>query len=128
MAVVPFGGAGGQQRQIGPAVVGVSASGNKVTRTTVVRSATSAKDTILAWVQQTVNHYNVSAILQISFIVFNRTLFKQNVNVTNFSTSWNDGLAFCALIHNFYPEAFDFEKLDARNRRYNFTLAFKAAE
>ncbi len=52
----------------------------------------------------------------------------QNVNVTNFSTSWNDGLAFCALIHAFYPEAFDFGQLDARNRRHNFTLAFKAAE
>ncbi len=49
-----------QQRQVGDPVVGVSPSGNKVTRTTVVRSATSAKDTILAWVQQTVNHYNVS--------------------------------------------------------------------
>ncbi len=52
----------------------------------------------------------------------------KNVNVTNFSTSWNDGLAFCALIHNFYPEAFDFDKLEPRNRRYNFTLAFQAAE
>ena len=48
--------------------------------------------------------------------------------MTNFSTCWNDGLAFCALIHNFYPEAFEFDKLEARNRRYNFTLAFKAAE
>lgn len=52
----------------------------------------------------------------------------KNVNVTNFSTSWNDGMAFCALIHNFYPEAFDFDSLDPRNRRHNFTLAFKAAE
>jgi hypothetical protein len=52
----------------------------------------------------------------------------QNVNVTNFSTCWNDGLAFCALIHSFYPEAFDFDKLDSRNRRYNFTIAFEAAE
>ena len=52
----------------------------------------------------------------------------QNVNVTNFSTCWNDGIAFCALIHNFYPEAFEFDKLDSRNRRYNFTLAFDVAE
>ena len=52
----------------------------------------------------------------------------QNVNVTNFSTCWNDGIAFCALIHNFYPEAFEFDKLDSRNRRYNFTLAFYVAE
>ena len=52
----------------------------------------------------------------------------QNVNVTNFSTCWNDGIAFCALIDNFYPEAFEFDKLDSRNRRYNFTLAFDVAE
>ena len=50
------------------------------------------------------------------------------MNVTNFSTSWNDGLAFCALIHNFYPEAFDFKELSPKNRRHNFNLAFKAAE
>jgi hypothetical protein len=52
----------------------------------------------------------------------------QSMNVTNFSTSWNDGLAFCALIHYYYPEAFDFEKLDPKNRRENFTLAFQVAE
>ena len=52
----------------------------------------------------------------------------QNVQIDNFSSSWNDGLAFCALIHNFYPDAFDFAQLDAKNRRYNFTLAFKTAE
>ena len=50
------------------------------------------------------------------------------MNVTNFSTSWNDGLAFCALIHYYYPEAFDFSSLDPKNRKENFTLAFKAAE
>ncbi len=44
-----------------PAAIGSGGgSGNRVARTTVVRSATSAKDTILAWVQQTVNHYQVS--------------------------------------------------------------------
>ena len=52
----------------------------------------------------------------------------QNVKVENFSTSWNDGMAFCALIHHFYPDAFDFEKLNPKNRRYNFDLAFKTAE
>ncbi len=50
------------------------------------------------------------------------------MDVTNFSTSWNDGMAFCALIHKFYPEAFDFDKLEPGNRRYNFTLAFEMAE
>lgn len=51
-----------------------------------------------------------------------------NVNITNFSSSWADGLAFCALIHHFYPDAFDFNKLNAKNRRANFTLAFETAE
>merc|ERR1719225_1791118 len=37
-------------------------------------------------------------------------------------------MAFCALIHYFYPEAFDFKSLDPSNRRYNFTLAFDTAE
>ncbi|BFZ18190.1 hypothetical protein BsWGS_21229 [Bradybaena similaris] len=50
------------------------------------------------------------------------------VEVTNFSTSWNNGMAFCALIHHFFPNAFDFSKLDPKQRRYNFTLAFDTAE
>ncbi|XP_037090244.1 smoothelin-like isoform X5 [Pollicipes pollicipes] len=57
-----------------------------------------------------------------------RTRDYQNVNIENFSTSWNDGMAFCALIHHFYPDAFDFEKLNPKNRRYNFDLAFKTAD
>ena len=52
----------------------------------------------------------------------------QGVNVVNFSTSWNDGLAFCALIHYFCPESFDFNTLDAKNRKHNFQLAFDTAE
>ena len=52
----------------------------------------------------------------------------QNVKIENFSTSWNNGLAFCALIHHYYPDAFDYQQLDARNRAYNFDLAFRTAE
>lgn len=51
-----------------------------------------------------------------------------NVEIKNFSTSWNDGMAFCALIHNFRPYAFDFSELRPENRRANFTLAFEVAE
>lgn len=51
-----------------------------------------------------------------------------NVDVKNFSSSWNDGMAFCALIHHFYPKAFDYSKLNPKNRRFNFTLAFDCAE
>ena len=50
------------------------------------------------------------------------------IPMTNFSTCWNDGLAFCALIHVFYPDNFDWYALDAQNRRHNFTLGFDKAE
>jgi len=50
------------------------------------------------------------------------------IPMTNFSTCWNDGLAFCALIHVFYPDNFDWYALDAQNRRHNFTLGFEKAE
>lgn len=52
----------------------------------------------------------------------------QNVKLENFSTSWADGLAFCALLHHFLPEAFDYSALSPDKRRHNFTLAFKIAE
>ncbi|PAA49790.1 hypothetical protein BOX15_Mlig001950g4 [Macrostomum lignano] len=52
----------------------------------------------------------------------------QGVEVTNLSSSWGDGLAFCALIHSFHPEAFDFNELSAANRKRNFELAFETAE
>uniref|UniRef100_A0A1B0CRA8 Calponin-homology (CH) domain-containing protein n=1 Tax=Lutzomyia longipalpis TaxID=7200 RepID=A0A1B0CRA8_LUTLO len=56
-------------------------------------------------------------------------LFSQkNVQITNFSTSWCDGLAFCALIHHFLPDAFDYSALTPQQRKHNFTLAFRVAE
>lgn len=50
------------------------------------------------------------------------------VSITNFSSSWADGMAFCALIHSFAPAAFDFAALHPRNRKENFELAFRVAE
>ncbi|CAH0715215.1 unnamed protein product, partial [Brenthis ino] len=52
----------------------------------------------------------------------------KNVKLENFSTSWADGLAFCALLHHFLPDAFDYSKLSPEKRRHNFTLAFKVAD
>ncbi|XP_053558191.1 smoothelin [Bombina bombina] len=52
----------------------------------------------------------------------------EHVNIQNFSSSWSDGMAFCALVHNFFPEAFDYSQLVPQNRRKNFDLAFSAAE
>lgn len=51
----------------------------------------------------------------------------KNVNITNFSSSWSDGLAFCALIHSFIPNSFDYSRLESNNRYENFELAFDIA-
>jgi hypothetical protein len=51
-----------------------------------------------------------------------------NVKITNFSSSWSDGLAFCALIHHFMPNLFNYTELNSNDRRHNFELAFQLAE
>ncbi|MFH4974438.1 hypothetical protein AB6A40_001147 [Gnathostoma spinigerum] len=68
----------------------------------------SIKDALLRWVQIKLQDYPVK--------------------ITNFSSSWADGMAFCALIHRFVPDAFDFDKLNRDNRKENFELAFRVAE
>jgi hypothetical protein len=75
----------------------------------MVRSPNAIKQILLDWTKAMTQGYS-------------------GVEVTNFSSSWNNGMAFCALIHHFFPNAFDFSKLDPKQRRYNFTLAFDTAE
>ncbi|KAM9511167.1 uncharacterized protein ACWYII_045752 isoform 2-T3 [Salvelinus alpinus] len=58
----------------------------------------------------------------------NKTRNYEGVSIENFSSSWCDGLAFCALIHRFFPDAFDFSALNASEKEKNFTLAFNTAE
>ncbi|KPU74184.1 uncharacterized protein Dana_GF22263, isoform K [Drosophila ananassae] len=71
--------------------------------------AATVKDQLLQWCQHKTQEY-------------------ENVQITNFSSSWSDGLAFCALIHHFLPDAFDFSKLTKQTRRHNFELAFSVAD
>ncbi|XP_015252099.1 PREDICTED: cytospin-A [Cyprinodon variegatus] len=52
----------------------------------------------------------------------------QNIDITNFSSSWNDGLAFCALLHTYLPAHIPYHELTSQDKRRNFTLAFQAAE
>ncbi|XP_073770535.1 smoothelin-like protein 1 isoform X5 [Danio rerio] len=52
----------------------------------------------------------------------------EGVNIQNFSSSWADGLAFCALVHRFFPEGFEYCTLNPYDRKSNFEKAFKTAE
>ncbi|CAL1537707.1 unnamed protein product [Lymnaea stagnalis] len=57
-----------------------------------------------------------------------KTIPYSNVDITNFSSSWNDGLGFCALLHSYVPEKIPYFELTSEDKRQNFTLAFTAGE
>ncbi|XP_068571730.1 smoothelin-like protein 2 [Cebidichthys violaceus] len=57
-----------------------------------------------------------------------KTIGYQNIDIQNFSSSWSDGMAFCALVHSFFPLDFDYNTLEPANRKHNLQLAFSTAE
>ncbi|XP_037115878.1 smoothelin isoform X4 [Syngnathus acus] len=84
---------------------------NKVQRSTSfgVPNANTIKQMLLDWCRAKTRSY-------------------EHVDIQNFSSSWSNGMAFCALVHNFFPEAFDYSSLSPSNRRQNFEVAFSNAE
>lgn len=101
----------------------------------------SIKQKILQWCRNKTRNYEVSSSsssshsaiscteAKMKMRLFTRCLFIfQGIDIENFSSSWCNGLAFCALIHRFFPDAFDYSSLDPEDRKKNFTLAFETAE
>lgn len=56
-----------------------------------------------------------------------KTACYDEVEVRDFSTSWNDGLAFCALLDIHRPDLIDYDTLDKSDHKGNMQLAFDLA-
>ncbi|KAI9543886.1 hypothetical protein NQZ68_004934 [Dissostichus eleginoides] len=57
-----------------------------------------------------------------------RTQGYKNIEITNFSSSWEDGLAFCAVYHTYLPTHIQYDTLDPAHKKENLDLAFKTGE
>ncbi|EPY53006.1 alpha-actinin [Schizosaccharomyces cryophilus OY26] len=54
--------------------------------------------------------------------------YRPEVEIHDFSRSWTNGLAFCALIHKHRPDLLNYHELDKKENRKNMQLAFDIAQ
>jgi len=57
-----------------------------------------------------------------------RTQGYENVEVVDFTDSWSDGLAFCAVLHSYCPNLINYKTLKPEKKLHNLSLAFSTAE
>ena len=69
----------------------------------------SAKEALLRWARKTTDRY-------------------PGVKVSDFTSSWRDGLAFNAIIHRNRPDLVEWKKLDRRQVRERIDIAFHVME
>ncbi|KAL6730938.1 hypothetical protein Aduo_001856 [Ancylostoma duodenale] len=88
-----------------------SRRGDEVTEALHASDASSARDALLQWARKVTSGY-------------------PRVNVTNFSSSWKDGLAFNAILHRYRPNLIDWNKVSdsSVSNRERLENAFAAAE
>ncbi len=49
-------------------------------------------------------------------LFFSPSTRTQNIDITNFSSSWNDGLAFCAILHTYLPAHIPYHELNSQDK------------
>ncbi|GFR20379.1 plectin [Trichonephila clavata] len=72
-------------------------------------ASVTAREALLKWAQRTTERY-------------------PGVRITDFTSSWRDGLAFNAILHRNRPDILDFKSLRSRKAKENLELAFSLAE
>ncbi|XP_057199256.1 EH domain-binding protein 1 isoform X3 [Triplophysa rosa] len=65
----------------------------------------NASQSLLAWCREVTKNY-------------------RGVKITNFTTSWRNGLAFCALLHHFRPNLIDYKALNPQDIKENNKKAY----
>lgn len=65
----------------------------------------NASQSLLAWCREVTKNY-------------------RGVKITNFTTSWRNGLAFCALLHHFRPDYIDYKALNPQDIKENNKKAY----
>uniref|UniRef100_A0A3B3I3D6 EH domain binding protein 1 n=1 Tax=Oryzias latipes TaxID=8090 RepID=A0A3B3I3D6_ORYLA len=65
----------------------------------------NASQSLLAWCREVTKNY-------------------RGVKITNFTTSWRNGLAFCALLHHFRPDLIDYKSLGPQDIKENNKKAY----
>lgn len=80
----------------------------RFTITDINQEGMTAKEGLLLWCQR-------------------KTACYDEVEVRDFSSSWNDGLAFCALLDIHRPDLIDYDLLDKSDHKGNMKLAFDIA-
>ncbi|XP_031178101.1 cytospin-A-like isoform X2 [Sander lucioperca] len=78
------------------------------------RHGGSRRNSLLRWCQNRTQGY--------------KYVLWQNIEITNFSSSWEDGLAFCAVYHTYLPTHIPYDTLNRADKKENLDLAFKTGE
>uniref|UniRef100_A0A8C9SPV5 EH domain binding protein 1 n=1 Tax=Scleropages formosus TaxID=113540 RepID=A0A8C9SPV5_SCLFO len=77
----------------------------KITGDPVLGGKPNASQSLLAWCREVTRNY-------------------RGVKITNFTTSWRNGLAFCALLHHFRPDLIDYKSLNPQDIKENNKKAY----